>query len=161
MKNSLELNEYINQAVSKYSQNIIRIAFTYVKNTADAEDIMQETFLSFMQQNPVFESEEHEKAWIIGAAVNKAKDYIKSGWFKNKVPLTEDLSYMPEEERGILEEVLKLDKKYRIPIHFFYYEGYSINEIADIMQTKPSTIKTWLSRGRNILKKRLGGFDNE
>jgi RNA polymerase sigma-70 factor (ECF subfamily) len=161
MKNSLELNEYIQQVVTKYSQNIIRVAFTYMKNIADAEDIMQETFLSFMQQNPAFESEEHEKAWFIRVAINKSKDYLKSGWFKNKVPLTDDLSYLPEEERGVLEEVMKLDKKYRIPIHLFYYEGYSINEIADIMQTKPSTIKTWLSRGKNILKNRLGGFDNE
>lgn len=161
MKNSLELNEYITQAVNKYSHNIIKIAFTYVKNIADAEDIMQETFLSFMQQNPIFESEEHEKAWFIRVAINKSKDYLKSGRFKNIVPMTEDLSYLPEEERGVLEEVMKLDKKYRIPIHLYYYEGYSINEIANIMQTKSSTIKTWLSRGRNILKKILGGFDNE
>jgi len=161
MKNSLELNEYTAQIVAKYSHNIIRIAFTYVKNTADAEDIMQETFLSFIQQNPVFESEEHEKAWFIRVAINKSKDYLKSGRFKNIVPLTEDLSYLPEEERGVLEEVMKLDKKYRVPIHLFYYEGYSINEIAEIMQTKASTIKTWMYRGRNILKNKLGGFDNE
>jgi RNA polymerase sigma-70 factor (ECF subfamily) len=163
VKNSLEFNEYIEQTVSKYSQNIIRIAFTYVKNITDAEDIMQDTFLSFMQHNPVFESEEHEKAWFIRVVINKSKDYIKSGWFKNKVPLTEDLSYLPEEENGVLEEVMKLDEKYRIPIHLFYYEGYSVNEIAGIMQTKSSTIKTWLSRGRNILKNKLGGggFDNE
>ena len=161
MNNSLELNEYIQQAVSKYSQSIIRIAFTYVKNIADSEDIMQDTFLSFMLQNIEFESENHEKAWFIRAAINKSKNYIKSGWFKNKVPLTEDLSYLPEEECGVLEEVMKLDKKYRIPIHLFYYEGYSVDEIADILRTKSSTIKTWLSRGRHILKKRLGGFNNE
>ena len=161
MNNSLELNEYIQQAVSKYSQSIIRIAFTYVKNITDAEDITQDTFLYFIQQNPVFESEEHEKAWFIRIAINKSKDYIKSGWFKNRTPLTEDLSYLPDEQHDLLEEIMKLDKKYRIPLHLFYYEGYSINEIADIMRTKSSTIKTWLSRGRNILKKKLGGFDNE
>ena len=161
MNNSLELNEYVRQAVEKYSQSIIRVAFTYVKNITDAEDIMQDTFLSFIRQDPVFESEEHEKAWFIRVAINKSKDYIKSGWFKNNAPLTEDLSYLQEEERGVLEEVMKLDKKYRIPIHLFYYEDYSINEIADIMQTKSSTVKTWLSRGKNILKKKLGGFDHE
>lgn len=165
MNNSLELNEYIKQAVSKYSQSIIRIAFAYMKNMADAEDIMQDTFLSFMQyvqQNTTtFKSEEHEKAWFIRVAMNKSKDYTKSGWFKNRIELSEDLSYLPQEELGLLEEVMKLDKKYRIPIHLFYYEGYSVNEIADLMQTKSATIKTWLSRGRNILKKRLGGFDNE
>lgn len=128
---------------------------------ADAEDILQNTFLSFIQQNPAFESEEHEKAWFLRVAINKSKDYIKRSWFKNRLPLTENLSYLPEEERGVLEEVMKLDKKYRIPINLFYYEGYSISEIADLMQVKSSTIKTRLSRGRHILKKKLGGFNNE
>ena len=161
MNDSYGLNEYIQQTVEKYSPSIIRIAFTYVKNMTDAEDILQDTFLTFLRLNPVFESEEHEKAWFLRVAVNKAKDYVKSKWFINRLPLTEDLSYMPEEERGLLEEVMKLDKKYRIPIYLFYYEGYSINEIANITQTKSSTIKTWLSRGKNILKKKLGGLDNE
>jgi RNA polymerase sigma-70 factor (ECF subfamily) len=161
MNKSYELNDYIQEAVEKYSPSIIRIAFTYVKNMADAEDILQDTFLSFLQLNPLFESAEHEKAWFIRVAINKSKNYLKSGWFKNKVPLTEDLSYMPEEEHGLLEEVMKLDEKYRIPIHLFYYEGYSIDEIADLMQAKSTTIKTWLSRGRKILKKKLGGFDYE
>jgi RNA polymerase sigma-70 factor (ECF subfamily) len=161
MDDSCEFNECIQQIVEKYSPSIIRIAFTYVKNMEDAEDILQDTFLSFLQLNPSFESAEHEKAWFIRVVINKSKNYLKSGWIKNRVPLTEDLSYMPREEHGILEEVMKLDEKYRIPIHLFYYENYSINEIADLMQTKSSTIKTWLSRGRNILKKKLGGSDNE
>jgi len=161
INNSSELNEYIQQAVEKYSRNIIRIAFTYVKNMTDAEDILQDTFLSLMKLNPIFESEEHEKAWFIRVAINKSKDYIKKSWFVNRIPLTEDLSYLPEEENGILEAVMKLDKKYRLPIHLFYYEGYSVDEIANLLQTKSSTIKTWLSRGRHILKKKIGGFDNE
>jgi RNA polymerase sigma-70 factor (ECF subfamily) len=161
MNNSSELNEYIQQVLEKYSSNIIRIAFTYVKNIPDAEDILQDTFLSFLQLNPVFESEEHEKAWFIRVAINKSKNYIKRAWFVNRIPLTEDLSYMLEEESGLLKAVMELNKKYRLPIHLFYYEGYSVDEIADILQTKSSTVKTWLSRGRNILKNKLGGFDNE
>lgn len=161
MGNSLELDECIRQAVSKYSQNILKIAFAYVKNMADSEDIMQETFLAFIRQKPAFESKEHEKAWFIRVTINKSKDFLKSGWFKSRVPLTEDLSYLPKEESEILEEVMQLDKKYRIPIHLFYYENYSIDEIADMLRTKSSTVKTWLARGRNILKKKLGGFENE
>ena len=159
MNDSYELNEYVQNMVINYSPVIIKIAFTYVKNTADAQDIMQDVFLSFLRINPVFESPEHEKAWFIRVTINKSKNHIKSGWFVNTIPMTEDLSYMPEEERGVLEEVMKLDKKYRITIYLYYYEGYSIDEIAGLMQTKSSTIKTWLSRGRNILKNKLGGFD--
>jgi len=161
VNNSSELNEYIQQAIKKYSQMLIRIAFTYVKNLADAEDILQDTFLAFLQANPQFESEEHEKAWLIRVTINKSKNYLKRGWFVNRIELTEDLSYLPEEESGVLEAVMELDKKYRLPIHLFYYEGYSVEEIANILQTKSSTVKTHLSRGRQILKNKLGGFDNE
>ena len=161
MNDSSELNEYIQQAVSKYSPIIIRIAFTYVKNITDAEDIMQDVFLSFMKSKPPFESKEHEKAWFIRVAINKSKDYVKKAWFTKRNPLTEDLSYLLEEESGVLDAVIGLDEKYRLPIHLFYYEGYSVDEIANLLQTKSSTIKTWLSRGRNILKKKLGGFYNE
>ncbi len=161
MNASYDRNENIQNAVQKYSHNIIKVAFTYVKNTADAEDIAQEVFLAYLQRAPVFESDEHEKAWLIKVAVNKCKDQLKSGWFKNRNPIPEDLSYLPEDESEVLKAVLELDKKYRLPIHLFYYEGYSIQEISQILQTKPATVGTWLARGRSILKVKIGGFGNE
>lgn len=161
VNNSLELNENIPNVVLKHSNSIIRAAFTYVKNISDAEDIAQNTFLSYMFQKHDFESEEHEKAWLIRVAINKSKNFLKTAWLKNRRQLTEDLSYLSKEENDVLKAVLALDKKYRLPIHLHYYEGYSIKEIADILQTKPSTIGTWLARGRKVLKLRLGGFDNE
>lgn len=161
MNNSLDLNENISNAVSRYSNSIIRVAFTYVKNIADAEDIAQDTFLAVLNKKPVFESGEHEKAWLIRVAINKSKNLLKTSWLKNRKQLTEDLSYLPEEESDILYLVLELDKKYRIPIHLYYYEGYSINEIAEILNAKPSTVGTWLERGRKVLKEKLGGFNYE
>ena len=161
LKDSLALNENIRDSVLKYSRCIIMVAFTYVKSISDAEDIAQDTFLTYMIKNPVFESEEHEKAWLIHVAINKSKNYLKTPWRKNTSPLKEDLCYLQEEEYYLLEQVLELDEKYKIPIHLFYYEGYSIEEISKIIGKKPSTIGTLLSRGRKILKIELGGFNND
>ncbi|TVX88085.1 sigma-70 family RNA polymerase sigma factor [Paenibacillus agilis] len=157
MNDSLELNETIQQAVSTYSKNIIRIAFAYVKNVQDAEDIAQDVFVTYMQKRPVFENKEHEKAWLIRIAINKSKNYLKSGWFRTKKTIPDDLSYLPKEEGEVLQAVLQLDPKYRIPLHLFYYEGYSIQEIAAIVQTNSSTIGTRLARGRSLLKIKVGG----
>jgi RNA polymerase sigma-70 factor (ECF subfamily) len=73
-----------------------------------------------------------------------------------------DISYLPGEESEVLNLVLDLPDKYRTVIHLYYYENYSMNEIADILHRKPATIGTWLARGRNLLKSNLvGGFEHE
>jgi RNA polymerase sigma-70 factor (ECF subfamily) len=161
MDASSEPKNNIRRVVSEYSKNIIRIAFTYVKNIPDAEDIAQEVFLTYFTKHPVFTEDEHEKAWLIRVTINKSKNYIKARWFKERNPLPEDLSYLPEEEDAVLAAVLEMEEKYRIPIHLHYYEGYSIQEIATLLHTKPATIGTRLARGRNLLKAKLGGFGDE
>ena len=161
MSKGNELNGLIRLAVTKYSNTVVKTAFSYLKNTSDAEDITQEVFLVLMQKQPVFENEEHLKAWLIKVAVNKCKNHLKSGWFKNNTPITSDISYLPPEQNEILSAVLTLDIKYRLPIHLFYYEGYSIKEIAKIMKLPAATIGTRLDRGRKLLKNMIGGFEGE
>ncbi|NBC70735.1 sigma-70 family RNA polymerase sigma factor [Paenibacillus sacheonensis] len=161
MYNSYELNESVRKALELYSQSMIKIAFAYLKNTADAEEVTQEVFLAYLQKRPVFENSEHEKAWLIRTTINKSKNMLKTGWFKSRNPVPEDLSYLPREESEVLQAVLALDKKYRIPIHLHYYEGYSIQEIAEILQAKPATVGTWLARGRFLLKEQIGGQGDE
>lgn len=161
LNGSYVLNENVQNTVSKYSHSIIRIAFNYVKNTSVAEDISQDVFLTYMQKLPRFESDEHEKAWFIRITINKSKNYFKAGWFRNRNALPDNLSYLPKEESEILNAVLESDERYRLPIHLFYYEGYSIQEIADILKAKPATVGTWLARGRVLLKGKIGGFENE
>ena len=149
------------RALDLYSQSLIKIAFAYLKNIADAEEVAQEVFLAYLQKRPVFESGEHEKAWLIRTAINKSKNMLKTGWFRSRNPVPENLSCLAREENEILQAVLALDKKYRIPIHLHYYEGYSIQEIAVIMQSKPATVGTWLARGRALLKEKIGGMEDE
>nr|WP_221468726.1 sigma-70 family RNA polymerase sigma factor [Cohnella thailandensis] len=144
-----------------YSQSLIKVAFAYLKNIADAEEVAQEVFLAYLQKRPVFDNVEHEKAWLIRTAINKSKNMLKAGWFKSRNPVPENLSYLPAEENEVLQAVLALDKKYRIPIHLHYYEGYSIQEIAVILRAKPATVGTWLARGRLLLKEKIGGLEHE
>jgi len=159
--NSFELNESVRRALGLYSQSLIKIAFAYLKNTADAEEVAQDVFLAYLLKRPVFENGEHEKAWLIRTTINKSKNRLKAGWFRSRNPVPEDLSYLPKEESDVLQAVLSLDKKYRIPIHLHYYEGYSIQEIAAILEAKPATVGTWLARGRALLKEKIGGMEDE
>lgn len=161
MQHSTELIECVEKAVAKYSSSLRKIAFTYVCSVHDAEDIVQEVFLAYFRQAPSFENEEHEKAWLIRVTINKSHDLTKSGWFKNRLELPDDLSYIPEDESEVLEAVLSLGEKYRIPVHLYYYEGYSIEQIAKLLGIRPATIGTRLSRARTQLKKLIGGFDDE
>lgn len=150
------------ELLQTYSAMILRIAFSNVKNMEDAQDIAQEVFLSVLTKRPQFESTEHEKAWLIRVTINRCKNHVKSFWNRRTEGLSEELSYLPKEETGVVEAVLALPKNYRNAIHLYYYEGYSINEIAELLHKKPATVGTWLARGRAALKTALkGGFGDE
>ncbi len=149
------------RAVHLYSVMLRKIAFTYLKSIPDAEDVVQEVFIAYLRQAPEFTSDGHEKAWLIRVTVNKSIDYMKARRRRNHSELPEYLAELPDDEGHVLAAVLSLDPKYRLPVHLHYYEGYSIEEIAKILKTKPATIGTRLSRGRNLLKEILGGKSYE
>ncbi len=162
MEYSFGTDEYIQYILDRYSKFLIRLSFTYVKNIPDAQDSVQDVYISLMKRGRGFDSEEHEKAWLIRATINRSKNRLNSVWNRIKAPLDEDLSYLVEEESEVLAIVLSLPSKYRTVIHLYYYENYSMNEIAVMLHRSPGTIGTWLSRGRKILKTKLtGGFGDE
>jgi RNA polymerase sigma factor (sigma-70 family) len=144
--------------VEEYTTRMIRLAYTYVKNHADAEDIAQEVFISYLTHCPNLSSEEHRKAWLYRVTMNKCKDHLKSGW-KKRVTLTvsEEFGYIPRESSNIIETTLRLREKYRMPIYLFYVEDYSVPEIGALLKVKPSTVRTWLERGRRELREKYGG----
>jgi len=156
MELSAEANDAISIIVHTYSTSVLRFAYSYVKNRPDAEDIAQDVFITYMQKAPQFDHELKRKAWLMSVTSNKCKDYLKSSWKKRTTSLPDNLGYMPKESSALLIYVLNLDEKYRIPIHLFYYEGYSIDEIAVITGNKPATVGTWLARGRMLLKTMIG-----
>ncbi len=160
------LNKYDEESFSKiydkYSKLILKVAYTYLKNTSISEDIMQEVFIKYINKKPQFSNFQNEKAWFIRVTINLCKDYLKSAWFKRQTELKDDISYLQHYEIETLSEVLKLPEKYRIVIYLYYYESYSIKEIASILKVKTSTVGTWLSRARECLKVSLqGGWDSE
>jgi RNA polymerase sigma-70 factor (ECF subfamily) len=147
----------IENAVTEYTQMVLNIAFTYTKNSYDAEDIAQEVFLALYRNMWKISSKEYMKAWLIRVTINKSKNYMKTAWIRKRSDMTDIQQGMPKRETGdLLNAVLSLDEKYKIPIYLMYYEGYSIKEISQILKTKPATIGTRLKRGRDILKNKLG-----
>ena len=155
-------NKYIENMMEKYSDMVYKLAFTRAKSKDNAEDIYQEVFLSFSKALPEFDSEDHAKAWFIRVTINKSKNFLNSFWSKNIDLSNEDLGFESDEEKNVLEEVLKLPQNYKTVIYLHYYEGYKINEIASILNKNESTIKTWMSRARKILEEKIkGGFEDE
>ena len=146
------------EAFNKYSDMVYRLAFARVKNKYDADDILQEVFLRFMKQKSKLNNEEHTKALLIRITINCTKSLFTSSSFKRNQALDENLSVdMPE--RDTLDAVLRLPQKYRTVIHLHYYCGYKIEEISEILHTKPSTVKSQLLRARQKLKTYLEGVE--
>lgn len=148
------------EIIRKYFDMVYRLALSQTRSVALAEDVTQEVFLRFIQQEDVFQSDEHIKAWLIRVTVNCAKSVFKSAWFRKTVPLTEEISFDTPEKSEVYFAVQNLPSKYRTVIHLFYYEDMSVKEIADILGMKQSTVKSHLFRGRELLRTKLkGGYD--
>ncbi len=150
---SFASDEYIEQTVKKYSSSMLKTAFSLLKSTADAEDAVQEAFVKLVTKAPEFENDEHQKAWLLRVTVNISKNMLKSAQRKN-LPLTEEIP-CSEKSDDVLPYVLSLDEKYRVVIHLYYYENYSIKEIAEILSLPVATVGTRLSRARKTLGKLL------
>ncbi len=149
-----------NRAIDRYSDMVRRLCLIHLKNDADTEDIFQTVFLKYVLSSVAFESEEHEKAWLIRVTINACKDLLKSFFHRHTVPLDEILekpAEVQEDHREVLEAVLALPQKYREVVYLHYYEGYTAPEIGKILGKKENTIYTLLTRSRQLLREKLGG----
>ncbi|MGN0618653.1 MAG: RNA polymerase sigma factor [Ruminiclostridium sp.] len=138
--------------ISLFQSTVFRVAYSYVKNRADAEDIMQEVFLLLYKSEENFAADENAKAWLIRTAANRAKNHLKSRWVKGRNDITEDFSFETREDRELLLAVNRLNKNYRIVIYLFYYEGYGVKEISAMLGISETNVKARLKRGRDKLK---------
>ena len=153
--------EAAHSVAERFGDMVYRVALSYTHSRSDAEDIMQEVFLRFIKYKPAFNDAEHEKAWFIKATTNAAKTFLTSPWRKRMILLPDDKIKKRSRENALddsplAEALAKLCKKQRVCIHLFYYEGYSISEIAGLTDAKEGTVKSWLHRARENLKKELG-----
>ncbi|MBQ8267754.1 MAG: sigma-70 family RNA polymerase sigma factor [Clostridia bacterium] len=144
------------EAFKRYSDMVYRLAVARVKNKYDADDILQEVFLRFIKCKNKANNDEHTKALLIRITINCSKSMLSRSWFKKTTPLDENLS-VSDPSFDTLDAVLRLPQKYRTVIHLHYYMGYSVDEIADLLKSKPSTVKSQLHRARQKLKIALEG----
>ncbi len=152
------MRQTVEELSESYRDHVFAAAFSVCKNAADADDIVQETFLQYYTLQKEFDSEQHIRAWLIRVAVNKAKNVNLSFWRRNKVALEEymeTLAFETPHDETLFETVMSLPEKYRIIIHLYYYEDYSVREIASVLRLTESNVKVRLSRGRKLLKKAL------
>ena len=148
--------------VSLYRQTVFRCAYCSLKSYSEAEDITQEVFLSLYTYNGTFNDDHHVKAWLLRVTMNKCRNLLKSAFRKLSVPFEEagDKAVF-EEKNELLELVMTLKPKLRTPLYMYYYEEYSVKEIAELLGEKETTITTRLSRGRQKLRELLTREDKD
>ena len=151
--------DYISDLLDKYSDMVLRIAYTYLKNRADAEDIVQDVFLRIIDKKPSFNDESHEKSWLIRATINMCKNKVNMFWNKNKCSIDDVQEFAVSDkyntDTSVFQAVMTLGEKYRVVVYMYYYEGYSTPEIADVIGKNETTIRSLLHRARNKLKDML------
>lgn len=152
------MRQLVQELFEKYQDNLYILAFNICKNAEDAKDVVQDTFMQYHMIKKEFENEQHIRAWLIRVAVNKAKNMNRTFWRKNKISLEEymdTLEFATPESGELFEAVMHLPEKYRIVVHLFYYEDYTVHEIADILKLSESNVKVRLSRARVLLRETL------
>ena len=148
------------QHYEKYKNTVYSVIFNYVQNTEDTADLLQEVFIKLFATEDNFQSEEHMKAWLIRVSINLCKNHLRSVKIRKIVPLEEDIPFFDQrEDNDLLKVVFTLPEKYRIPIHLFYYESYSIKEIGNILDMPEAAVKIRLKRAREKLAKILNKED--
>lgn len=152
------MRQLVQELFERYQDNLYILAFNVCKNAEDAKDVVQDTFMQYHMIKKEFEDEQHIRAWLIRVAVNKAKNINRTFWRKNKISLEEymdTLEFATPASGELFETVMHLPEKYRIVVHLFYYEDYTIHEIADILKLSESNVKVRLSRARMLLRETL------
>ena len=136
-----------------YGNSILRLAYSYLHNYSDAEDILQETLIRYLQNIPQITDTVHEKAWLLKVAVNLSKNQIGYNRLRNTDELNDELIAEEREDLSFVWEAVKsLPEKYRETIHLYYYEGYSTGQMAVLLERKESSVRSDLKRGREKLK---------
>ena len=152
---SLRTDEEITAVYNKYVDTVYRICYMLLKNEDESHDVCQNVFLKLIDCKKEFNSYEHIKAWLIVTAQNECKNILKHWWHSKRVDIDsiKDMPYSDNDDNSdVKQKLMSLPDKYRLPLYLHYYEGYSTQEIADMLGIKPSTLRTQLVTARNKLK---------
>ena len=154
-------NKTPEQLVRTYGAMVYRLAYAQTRSRHDADDVFQDVFLQVVRRCPQFDSEAHEKAWLIRVTLNRLKSHWRAAWRRHVVPLDDCIPFPAPEDSALDEALRRLAPKYRAAVHLYYYEGYSAEEIARMSGEKPSTIRTRLTRARAQLRDLLKGENDD
>ncbi len=155
-----ELEKEFESVFENYGKMLYKIAFLYLGNVADAEDILQEVFIKYLKSDKPFKNDEHKKAWLIRVTQNKCKDYLKSP-FRNSGSYDESTAFMHSNSDlniDVIKKTVSLPQKYKSVIILHYYYNYSVKEISATLKISESAVKMRLKRGREILKMELEDY---
>ena len=147
-------NEAFAQTAEKYMDTVFRVAYGWLKNPDDANDVTQDVLVELYKTDKEFESDAHLKNWLIRVTVNRCKMLFRSPWRRHEDidDYAETLSFEQPRDGELFEAVMALDRKYRVPLLLFYYEGYSTAEIASMLSIAEKTVSTRLYRARAKLR---------
>ena len=151
--------------IERNGKSIYKIAFVYMKNRFDADDVYQEVLLRYLKYRPHFENCEHEKNWFVAVTINVCKSFKTSAWQRHNVTVDDDswLQILADntesreisQDNAVMDALMQLDDDTRLIMQMYYYEGYSIRELTAILKRKESTLQTQLAAGRRKLKEEL------
>ena len=162
-KSLLRTDREIAEIYERHKLTVYRVCFAFMKNPAYTEDSVQDTFFQLIKTGTAFESEEHEKAWLIRTASNLCKNTLRH-WWRKRVNL-DDYENLPGigdvEIDDTFSVVMGLPDKYKTVVYLYYYEGYTSVEISKILGKSQSTIRNYLHEARSVLREKLGGDFNE
>lgn len=151
-----EINATAVRILNLYENDILRMAYSYLHNMEDAEDIVQDTVICYWQKAPQNMDMVKEKAWLLTVASNLSKNKIRYKKLRKTDELLDTLAQEEREDLSFVWEAVKtLPVKYREAVHLFYYEGYSTRDIAQILHRNESSVRSDLRRGREQLRKIL------
>lgn len=151
--------DWILDKYDSYKNMLFQIAFSYLGNKYDCEDVIQEAFIKLCYHAPEFTDEEHEKRWIIRVTINLCKNHLRNFWNRKKVSINGLEEYFTtEEDMEIMSDIIRLPEKYKSAILLHYISGYKVAEISEMLNISESGVKMRLKRGREKLRIELEGL---
>lgn len=154
-------NEHFTALAKRHMDTVFRVALSYLKSPADADDITQTVLLKLYRYTGTFENDAHIRNWLIRVTVNACRSALRSPWrrMEDIEAYANSIEFPTQEHGELFEAVMVLPAKYRVVIYLFYYEGYSTRELASILNLPEATVRTRLLRGRERLRKTLTEAD--
>ena len=155
-------NEQFTCLARRYIDTVYRVALNYIKSPSDADDITQNVFLKLLQEKKPFAGDDHIKHWLIRVTVNECRNLVRSRWWRAESieEYAGQLVFDNQAQSDLFQMVMALPRKYRLPIYLHYYEGYSTQEIGQMLKLPKNTVCTQLKRGRELLKESLQEVDD-